>query len=247
MPTTIKQVIAGVRDYLGNPDYGAVSNASVLLRLYHRLDNRRIEINLTNQNWFLNRAYINVDSTTDEIPLNIGDWGRPINVITIDESDPYHVTREVPIATVQDNDLYYVGSKTSTGTAVFPHVAESFNFFTNNGTGQLTARVTPQHGQSATYQVWYQPDTPTPSVLADNFPLFEAFINLTTVDVALDLLPRLLKEDGTNAAVISFLERRLESAKSEYLATFKAHKNQAYMEQKGTRLGFGEDVEGYWY
>jgi hypothetical protein len=243
MTDSIKNIIAGVRDYVGNPDYGRLSNPSVLNRLNDKFDLYRAQLNLSKTN-------LTFGSGSDETVVNAPAWGRPVLVATKDDSDPNHQSIEIPIVTVQDRDLYYQGSKTGVSGSVSPHVATSIAFFKSNG--QVRAKCTPQHSQSATYELWYQPDRPTPPRLADNYPLLEAFQNLIKVDTALSCLPKLMiLKDGvaTNAAELAFYERRLQSDKADYLHTFNQYKNQSHMEQAGMRGagGWGDDeIMGGW-
>ncbi len=245
MGIPIKSILAGVRSYLGFPDYANLPNHMIMERLYDRLDYLRTLLNLTNQNFFLSRTRIDVDSSTDEYLLNFNVGpGRPVLCHTIDDSNPQHVTREVQIVNVQDNDLYYIGPKQGAGMTYAPHVAQTMNIFYDLDAGFWKVKVVPQHLSSASYQLWIQPDRPTPPTLTANFPLMENFIGLVKVSTALSCLPMLIKGSDPNA--LAFIERRLMADEARYQSAFDVYKTMAHLEELGSKRGFATDCDWGW-
>lgn len=246
MSVSIREIASGVRDYLMWPDHRRVPQFTVLLRIQDKSDAQRQALNITNRNWFLSRFTLDVDSSTDEYPITATAFGRPVQCLTIDESDPNHVERDVEIVTVQNRDLFYSGTKQSLGSYTSPHVASCISIFREDN--QWKAKVTPQHTLPASYVLWFQPDRPTPAGLNDNFPLLDSFINLLKVDVALSLLPNIMQMDDKgnvlNGAQVTMAERRLMSDKMEYGKLFDTYKQIAVNQQTGGRRGWADD-EGF--
>ena len=240
----IKQVVQGIRNYLGYPDYLMLPNHTILLRLYDEMDHQRNQMNLPNQGWFLTHQQIDVTPGSDEIPVAAivgGSRFVPILVTTRDDSDPTHIRREVPIVTVQDMDLYYIGPQVSNDPSAFPNEASSMAFYTNENSGQFVAKVTPQANQTASYDVWYQPDRPNPPGFLGNYTLLESFVNLMKVSVAIICLPDLLKPDGGNAAQLNLRQTTLATQQARYDSVFEVQKQMSFNQDKGRRFGFATD------
>lgn len=238
MPIAVRDLVAGVRAYCGYPAHDILNNATLLLYIHDESDQLRTLLNITDQNFLLERFYIDVNSSTSEYSVDapVG-FGIPILCNTVNDADPQHVTREIPIVTVQDIDLYYIGPRQITGSSVYPHVATSWSFFTEGG--QWTAKVTPVHGTPARYQFWYSPARPTPPQLADNYQLLENFTNLLKVSVALKCLPDCLTP--TNAEQVKMRTSMLAASKQEYGAAFDLYRRQAWLEQTGPRRSWADD------
>lgn len=240
MSVTLKQIIEGVRSYLGYPPYGRLPNHLILSRLADKTAYYLTALNMTNEGWFLIRHPLTITPNKSDFQFDVD--GRPVLAVTVDDTDPMHVEREVEIVTVQDRDLYYVGPKQGMSSGAFPHVASSFTVFFDEDQGQRTIRVTPQHTQTAKYLIWLQPDTFAPPRLADNFPLMECFANLVKVDTALSLLPQAFT--GENGDSIVLYERRLTADFGRYDAQFQAYKQISVNEQTGPRRGWASDSDG---
>lgn len=242
----VKEVVGSIRTLLGRPGYGPVPTHLVLEHLYNEMDHQRNQMNLPNQGWFLSRQNLDVTPDTDEFPISaLVGMARfiPLLITTKDDSDPYHVRREIPIVTAQNMDIYYLGPKTSIGTPLFPHVASSFTFFTDQNTGQFKAKVTPQHSQTASYDIWYQPDRPLPPGFTAGYPLLEAFTNLIKVATAVDLLPYTLEKDNSNQVWLDLLGKSLLDQRERYDRAFQIQKQMSFGDQKGPRRGFACDDE----
>lgn len=251
MSISINEIVNGVRDYLLRPDYETLPKYAVLSRLHHKLDHYSSRLKITNRGWLVGRWNLNVDTERDEYTVSASNFGRPFSCLTKDDTDANHVEREVEIVVVQNRDLYYQGTKQGVASFVQPHVAACVSFYRDASRGWL-AKITPIHSQPATYEVWYIPDRPLPPVLADNLKLVDAFVNLYTVDVALSLLPNIIKTDDkgnvTNAGQISMIERRCNADKADYLQLFNTYAQSTVVEQTGPRRGWGgEDSDTvYW-
>lgn len=246
MPITISEIVTGVRDYLLLPDYATLSKSTLLLRIDDKQAYYQTSLKIANRNWFVNRTTIYVDPSRDEYSINADSFGRPFQCLTKDDTDPNHIERDVEIVTLQNRDLYYQGTKQGSTSFSYPHVAACMSFFNENG--QWKVKVTPQHTQAATYEVWYSPDKGLPPVLADNLQLVDSFANLFKVDVALSCLPNLVKMDDKgnvlNGGQLTMLERRLMDDRNRYEAQFNVYRTMVFQEQTGPRRGFAEDA-GY--
>lgn len=246
MPVSIREIASGVRDYLMWPDHRRVPQFTVLLRLQDKSDHYRNAFNIVNRGWFLSRTQLDFDSSTDEVPITATAFGRAVQCLTIDESDPNHVERDVEIVAVQNRDLFYSGTKQSIGSYTTPHVASCISIFKE--ASQWKVKVTPQHTLPASYVLWFQPDR-MPKGLNDNFDLLDSFINLLKVDTALSLLARILimddKGNVLNGDQVALVERRLLDDRAQYLAQFNLTKQLAVNEQTGSRRGWASDEGGY--
>ncbi len=234
-------MVNGVRNYLGYPDYRVLPNHTLLVRLYDEMDHQRNEMNLPNQGWFLTHQQLDVTPGTDEFPVAAivgGSRFVPILVTTIDPNDPNQIRLEVPIVTVQDMDQYYLGPVASPGSAS-PSIASSFTFFTDQNTGQFTAKITPQAVQTQSYDLWFQPDRPTPPGFTGNYPLLESFSNLMKVNTALVCLPDCLT--AANADQLQMRQATLIDQRDRYGRVFEIQKQMSFNDQKGPRLGFATD------
>jgi hypothetical protein len=246
----VKQMVQQVRSYLGYPDYTTLPNHVVLLRLWDEIDAQTAQMNLPNQGWFLTHQDLQVAPGTSDYAVAATVGGSrfiPILVTTKDDSDPTHIRREIPIVPIQDVDIYYIGP--SNGFTPVRDDAATITFYTDQTTGQFTARLTPQPNQSNVYDIWYQPDRPTPPNWNDNYPLLESFSNLMKVCTALTCLPELLKQDGSNAAQLQMRAAGLRDQRDRYDSVFQIQKQMSSNSQFGGRQGFAtdDDLSSGWY
>jgi hypothetical protein len=242
MSITIKSTVQGIRSLLLYPPAGSVPNHLILDRLRDKLDYYLTALNITNENWFLQRSILTVQPNTDEFDFDV--TGKPILCVTMDSSDPYHIEREIEIVTVQDRDLYYMGPKQGMSSGTFPHVATSISIFYDQDRGQRIAKVTPQHTQVAQYLIWLQPETLAPPRMADNFPMLENFMNLIKTDTALSLLPAIAGEG--NDTKVEAIQGQLMRDMARYDQQFQTWKMTAFAEQAGPRRGWATEDSTYY-
>lgn len=257
---TVRDLIPGIRDWLGNPPKGTVSNTSILLGMYDELDNFRSSMNLANVGWSLSHYDLPVSGGKEQITIegNVP-LGNVVLVTTWDKNDEGFRADEIPVTTIQSQDKYYIGPRVDDNfNSASPHAAQVFTFTRDAESGDVVAIVKPSHQALAYYRIWFQPDRPEPPGLQDNLPFLNAFSNLLKVKVAIGRLPKLYKSEVraertvSNAEELKLLMGVLVKKEAEYQAVFEKTKQQMIPQQAGSRVGFNRWYDdgidtGYYY
>jgi len=235
MPT-INNIIGGVRLHLRTPSEDKIGDGKIAEYLLRKIDYYLNELNLTDQNWLLEKWQLDVDASTQIYTVNPSSapFGRPILCETMDESDPFHERREITIVDLQDRDLFYRGPQQAWATAP-PHSAITMTFFRSGG--QKRVLVEPQPAVSASYRFWFEPSRMLPQSITNDSPFLENFSNLLEVDTALTVLPDCDWPDVKHNRI----EKALGADLVRYTAQFDRYKNQDRQEQVNTKRGFGDD------
>lgn len=236
MPT-VNNIIGGVRLYLRMPPEDKLSNGMIAEYLLDKITYYLNELNLTDQNWLLEKWMLTVTALKDTYLVlpSSAPWGRPILCETVDQSDPFHIRREIPIIDLQDRLLRYTGYQTSLSAAVPPYTAASMSFFSEGG--QKKVKLDPAPQAAAQYRFWFEPSRLLPQAFADDTRVLENFSNLLKVDVALIALPDCEWDEVKNERI----EKALISDLTRYSMQFDKYKYQDRQEQTNTKRGFGDD------
>lgn len=243
---TVRDLIPGIRDWLGKPDKGKLSNTTILLRMFDELDNFRSSMNLANVGWSLMHTDIAVQAGQEEIPVE-GQipLGGVVLVTTWDGSDTGFTAEEVPVTTIQSQDKYYVGPRVEDNyNSAEGHAVRVFTFTRDAQTGNVIAIVKPSHQQLAYYRIWHQIDRAEQPALNDMLPFLQAFANLLKIKVAIACLMELYEEREvadkvvTNMAQLKLRMEILAKKEAEFGAIFEKTKQQPIPQQSGSRVGF---------
>lgn len=240
MADTINSIIGGVRSYLRFPPESLISDGVIVERIFDKLAYYINQLNLTAENWHLEQWLMDVDPSEEVYSVNQVDWGVPMLIETIDESDPQHQRREIEICRMQDLDRFYDGPSTVLNSPVgYPWSAQAMAFYRESG--QDKVRVVPTPSVSASYRVWYEPAGISVSALTDVVPFLSNFSNLLKVDTAIVCLPDTEMDDVKYKRVQSVLTLDLE----RFTQQFEMFKQNLFQEQTGKRRGWGDDYDNY--
>lgn len=193
MPS-VRQMQGGVRLRLDSPRAQAPTDLMVkqaVLSYSQRLINR---VNNTGRAWTLQEVGLNVSAGQETYTLDVGsEYGKAIDIYTVDESNPNHIERSIPFFEVQ-NMQYDWG---------FPNNAGNW-FLTYDGSnntamrmaiyrsveGDVNVRVFPIPQLSASYIVQFSTGFFMDSVSLDTTILLAQHHMLPETQAALSLLSR---------------------------------------------------------
>jgi hypothetical protein len=176
-----------------------------------RLINR---VNNTGRAWTLQETTLNVAGGQDTYTLNVGsEYGKAINIYTVDESNPNHIERSIPFFETQ-NLQYDWGFPNNAGnwfqawdgsnnTAMRMAISRSVE-------GDVVIRVLPTPQLSASYVVQYSTGYFLDTASLDTTVLLEQHHALPETQAALSLLSRARWSDDAKAD----RERRKDLAQS---------------------------------
>lgn len=176
---TMEGLIGGVYNYCGMPSEDALSPSIVITVIVDTIQEKRNEMDLTDEGWDLIPYILNVQPQKAEYLIEAPDFGRPFFVETFDQTNPRFRKRRVEHGRYQDGNLFS-NSVDFTGqyTAV-KHSAEVI-LFRNIGSPSPHAMVQPVPRQACQYQIWTEtlvtdePDLEdTPNFLRNFFPLIK--------------------------------------------------------------------------
>lgn len=80
-------------------------------------------------------------------------FSKPVRVHTIDQSDPYHVTRKIDMCDRQNVDEFYYGIRQAQVVGSYPHSAQVLVFYWDLQEPQV--EVIPEPAVAARYRIWY--------------------------------------------------------------------------------------------
>lgn len=184
MPT-VAENLSAIRQRLGAPNPDRPSDPQLLNIYIDHVGNHCVQLQNTRSHWSVGRWTLTVDSGTEDYIIGAADFGRPFLVYTTDDTNAFHVRREVPFTLLQDADQRYQGPQQ---TQQQKHSAVEIAFYrTGPASPQWMARVIPIAGDSATYEVFYEANY-TFGALSDS-PGLTLFHHLVRVQTALSALP----------------------------------------------------------
>lgn len=175
--------LAAIRRRLGSPSPDAPSDPLLMQLLIDQTAHYTAGLANTVNHWSVDRWQLSVDAGSEDCLVTAPNFGRPFLLYTTDDTDTYHVRREVPIVLMQDADLRYAGPQQAGSVA--GHSATQVIFYRRNETWY--ARFVPIPGGPAAYEVWYETVYEYGSP-GDNVGL-NAFHHLLRVQTAISALP----------------------------------------------------------
>lgn len=231
--STVRDIVASVRSYLGQVTFDRLDNGTILMHLYDQIDMQMTRLALTDENWIINRKEVSIGPGVDEVPLP-PTFGRAFLVETVDDESNLYIRREVNIVDVQDWNLYWSGYTRGSGTKYLVHVAEVCAFFGNENTPIKTVKFAPEHSLTATYRIWYEIGKMANPAFAAKPALMEQFHNLLKVGTALACLPNCRYEDP----IAKGFRQSLMMLYGQYDEVFNRYIHQNHHEDTGPRRSF---------
>lgn len=156
-----------------------------------RLINRA---NNTGRAWTLDETALSVAAGQDTYTLNVGsEYGKAINVYTVDESNPNHVERSIPFFETQNLQYDWglpdnVGSWMLTGDGSF-HTAQRFAI-SRSFEGDVVVRVKPTPQLACSYVFQFSTGYVANSLSLDTTVLLEQHHAVPETQSAISLLSR---------------------------------------------------------
>lgn len=185
MPTQFEELIAGALDYAGRPNKKLVPTDVAAQKVQDAVNYVLMLLNITDQNWLIDRTVIDISSAAEEYPITAPSYGRAIFAeitggtgVTPNQG----IKTPVPIIDVQDSSLSQVpNTLTVPGFAlvIFRDVYQ-----------QITARVVPPITDLTTFtiQIWYEPSVFIPTSLSQVPGMIENTYGLVKVLAAQSIL-----------------------------------------------------------
>lgn len=236
--------IAAIRRRLGMPLADAPSDPMLMQLLIDQVANFTASLANTRNHWRVDKTLLTVNEGQEDYLIGAGDFGRPFLVHTVDETDTYHVRREIPIVLMQDADHRYVGAQQS--GMVASHSAVEAIFYRQYENWYV--RFVPIPGGNASYQIWYETvyDYGSPG---DNVGL-NAFHHLLRVQTAISALPHCAWRDvslQSNAkgweTKVRALRDSLAYDEQKFDKEFRSYKAQSSREGVSSKLGYASDFD----
>jgi hypothetical protein len=169
----------------------------------------------TGRAWTVGEPYrLTVSAGRDEYTLNVGsEWGKALDVYTIDASNQYFISRSIPFWNVQDihfnwSDLYGY-DLLSPWPGMSPHTAQSMAFY-RTPDGSVYVKIQPKPQLSTTYEILFSTGAWAGDASLDESPLLVEHHALPEVRACISLLPLTKWEDDAKEN----RERRKEFAMS---------------------------------
>lgn len=202
MPST-RQMKGNVRLLLDEPRAQQPSDRAVLQKVNHytqRLVNR---VNNTGRAWTLQETTLTVAGGQDTYTLNVGsEYGKAIDIYTVDESNPNHVERSIPFVETQNLQFdwglpnnagnWFLTWNGSNNTAMRMAISRSVE-------GDVVIRVLPTPMLSASYVVQFSTGYFMDTASLDTAVLLAQHHALPETQAALSLLSRARWSDDAKA------------------------------------------------
>ena len=241
--------VAMIRRRLGNPLPSTPSDATILELLIDQLMNQHAELANTRNHWDINDTSIVTVSGTEDYLVPATDFGRPFLVYTSDQTNAYHVRREIPIRLMQDADQMYQGPQQTFSAAEWSAAEIVFYRKADN----WYARPVPIPGGTGTYVIYYEVNTYTAQGLGDTGGGLAAFHNLVRVQAALSALPQ-CEWVGCTISLYpqawqiraSAIRDALLHDEGKFKQAFDLYKANSSREQVNDRMGYGWEYEDDW-
>ncbi len=178
------QNIGMIRRRLGHPLPDGPDDQQLLQLLVDQLLHHHAQLVNTRNHWAVDKWTLNTSSGVEDYIVAAGNFGRPFLVYTVDDTNPYHVRREVPISLLQDADRRYVGPKQT--DSALAHTSVEVCFYRRQGLGWYV-RTVPVPSMSSSYEIWFESnyEYTAPS----EAPGLESFHHLVRVQAAIGALP----------------------------------------------------------
>jgi hypothetical protein len=233
--------IAAIRRRLGMPTADAPSDPLLMQLLIDQAANFTASLANTRNHWSVDHVALTVNEGQEDYLIAAGSFGRPFLVYTTDETDTYHVRREIPIVLMQDADQRYLGAQQAGTGGVNEHSAAEVVFYRQYQ--NWYARFVPIPGGTATYQIWYEAtyEYGSPS---DDVGL-SAFHHLLRVQAAISALPHCAWRDVSVMSNPKAWEMKVKALRDslvydeqKFEKEFKSYRAQSSREGVSSKLGY---------
>lgn len=173
MNLRVSQLVDDIYKLAGNLTRDQLPLEIVLTLLYHELDKRRVQMNITENNFFLKSEERPITNTRD-MPIEITDFGTPVSLHVVNP----HSNFESPIEIVNFNTLPGWEADGQLKASIY-------------GTNPIRLRFSIELNSFLgwTLKFWYEPNTSAPRGIESDVFVNPNFRNLVTSCVALDSLP----------------------------------------------------------
>jgi hypothetical protein len=234
MGEILLRVIGTVRRKLRYPDETMIGDGDICEEALEKLAFFQTELNITDQNWFVEKWPLIVQPDKAVYNITADNWGRGIFLRTVDPTNPNFRFHDVKFVDYQDLDKYQsVGIRYASSQ----HTAEAVSQIRTGGNLQLV--ITPVPNEQASYEAWFEPSQILPGAMDDNIEFLDAFVGLLSVSIALPLLPDCEYDDKKHGRI----EKALMMDYELYRKQFDDYKNQAFQEEAAPKRCFGDEWE----
>jgi len=223
----------------------APSDPQLMQLLIDQSANFTVGLANTSNHWSVDKVTLTVNEAQEEYLINAANFGRPFLVYTTDESDTYHVRREIPIVLMQNADQLYSGSQQG-GGGYGAHSAAAMVFYRKFQ--NWYARFVPIPGGTATYEIWYESlyEYGSPQ---DDVGL-SAFHHLLRAQTAISALPHCAWRDMSLMVNPKAWEMKVKALRDslvydeqKYDREFKSYKAQSSREGVSDKIGYAPDFD----
>lgn len=233
--------IQEVRAHLNNPLPASPSNRHVLQKLQDVAQLLHLEMLNTSQAWDVETTRLTTNPNQSDYLLAISDsmFSKDLRIVTVDDADPDHISRDVPRCDLQDIKKYYQGPERATQTK---HTAKAIAMY-RKGT-VIYCKIVPTPISTDTYEIWYEQanaridnlaDQPTPT-------LFQRYRNIMAAEVLLPLC-RWKEDDRYNLDMQARLGVGLEMQSQRFRKAWESYIAADRQDGATDRIGYAEN----WY
>jgi hypothetical protein len=148
----------------------------------------------TGRAWTVGEPYrLTVSGGRDQYLLNVGpEWGKALDVYTVDPGNPFHIGRSIPFWNVQDihfnwTELYGY-SFLSPWPGMSPHNAQRMAFF-RTPDGSVYLKIQPRPQLTTTYEILFSTGSWASEASLDESPLLAEHHALPEIRACMSLLP----------------------------------------------------------
>jgi hypothetical protein len=189
---TLAEMRESCRQRLGEPLPQSPSPKAILQSvcthvqslLFNRLAN-------TGRAWTVGEPYrLTVVSGRDVYLLNVGpEWGKALDVYTIDGSNPFHTSRSIPFWNVQDIHFNWSELYGYNFLSPWPGINAQRMAFFRTPDGSVSVKIQPIPQLTATYEILYSTGSWASEASLDESPLLAEHHALPEVRACMSLLP----------------------------------------------------------
>lgn len=202
--------------------------------------------------WSVRSFELTAQPDKEKYAITAQDFGKDVLVHTIDESNPWHVERQIPRTTLQSRETAYFGPKKVVGAANC-HTAAVFVLYWENGAPFFQIRPVPDG--SVKYKVWYEIGLLGGGEIGDDttpiLPVSHPYLHLRVARSCLPYadwpeLTNAEKRDKKRDLALSFSASIQEQADAfrRYIATDRQH---GVVRRRGFEDDqYGDDYRGDW-
>ncbi len=190
------EIISGAYEKLGNPKTTDLSVGFAYSRLAEVLEYYLNMLNMSDSNWILGNAKVDVSAGVDTYSLaNIEDFGKAVVIETTSSNNELFLRRTLQIVDKQDINPLRIEPILSTAvtTPYYKHNSLKCAFWMDKDLGIMQVQFEPTPLAACTYKIFYEPlGLATPSI-SGNVVFLNNFMGLLKTATALKCLPMLVE------------------------------------------------------